>query len=185
MTAEKVSLRKKTTRGVASASKRVRPEVLEQDAHVEVRIPSDLKFVRVVRLAVSGVASMMPFTYDDIEDIKLAVSEACNNAIIHANDRRGGEEVIIQLSARTDRLCIAIEDHGAGIPPDKRQEAARPPEALEERGLGLFLIQALMDEVNYETSDQTGTRVQMVKRVPRTLRSDARKGNPSNDPDGA
>ena len=42
------------------------------------------EFVRVVRLAVMGVASRMPFSYDDIEDIKLAVSEACNNAILHA-----------------------------------------------------------------------------------------------------
>ncbi|MBI3923182.1 MAG: ATP-binding protein [Armatimonadetes bacterium] len=133
------------------------------DSIIEVRIPSDTEFVRVVRLAVSGVASLMPFTYEEIEDLKLAVSEACSNAILHAHEGNGGEQVVVQLAMQADRLSISVQDRGAGIPLEHRRKASRPPSELSEQGLGLFLIQALMDEVHYDTAKDTGTNVRMVK----------------------
>ena len=56
---------------------------------MEIRIPASADWVRVVRLTVAGIAGRMGFTFDDVEDIKLAVAEACNNAILHsgANSR--------------------------------------------------------------------------------------------------
>ncbi|MFS8513265.1 MAG: anti-sigma B factor RsbW, partial [Planifilum fulgidum] len=46
---------------------------------IELTIPAKADFVGVVRLAVSGIASRMGFSYDDIEDLKVAVAEACTN----------------------------------------------------------------------------------------------------------
>jgi serine/threonine-protein kinase RsbW len=50
---------------------------------VNLVIPAKTDFVGIARLAVSGIANRMGFSYDDIEDLKLAVSEACTNAVVH------------------------------------------------------------------------------------------------------
>ncbi|MCG4775201.1 ATP-binding protein, partial [Lawsonibacter sp. DFI.5.51] len=54
--------------------------------------PAKPEYVGVVRLVVSGIANRMGYTYDEIEDIKIAVSEACGNAVQHAyDDHQDGE----------------------------------------------------------------------------------------------
>ncbi|NCO36328.1 MAG: anti-sigma B factor RsbW [Armatimonadetes bacterium] len=151
------------TTGQRAASAGLAGGRCREDTVIEIRIPSDLSFVRVVRLAVSGVASMMPFTYDEVEDIKLAVSEACNNAIQHAHDGTGANEVIVRVVPREDALTILVQDRGRGIPLERRRKATVPPEEVSEQGLGLFLIEALMDGVEYDTSSDSGTSLRMVK----------------------
>jgi serine/threonine-protein kinase RsbW len=133
-----------------------------EERKVEICIPSDTEFVRVVRLAVSGVASRLSFSVDDIEDIKLAVAEACNNAIQHAHCN-GDDRVRVQCLSAPDQLTIVVQDSGTGVPRAAWEKSVAPPEELDERGLGLVLMQALMDEVHYETLTPTGNQVRLVK----------------------
>ena len=51
---------------------------------IELKIPAKADYVGVVRLLVSGLANRMGFAYDDIEDVKVAVAEACTNVVTHA-----------------------------------------------------------------------------------------------------
>jgi serine/threonine-protein kinase RsbW len=134
----------------------------ERESKVEIHIPSDTEFVRVVRLAVSGVASRMDFSYDDIEDIKLAVSEACNNAIQHAHCN-GDDRVVVECLSAADKLTVIVQDCGTGIPREAWEKSITLPEELDERGLGLIVMQSLMDEVHYETRTPHGNQVRLVK----------------------
>lgn len=147
---------------------------------VRLQIPSSPEWVRVVRLAVLGVASRMKFSYDDVEDIKLAVSEACNNAILHARAHAAGEEapseVEIEITPFPDRLEICVADGGRipapGIAPPSHSPHAPPSLAdtgddLRESGLGLFLMQSLMDDVQHRTGEDHNTEVRLTKFVPR------------------
>ena len=132
-----------------------------------ISIPSRAEYVRVVRLALLGVASRMPFSYDDVEDIKLAVAEACNNAIVHAGD--SDALVKVTLTPYSDRLEIEVTDSGRVPPPGliaPRNKAATRNEELRESGLGLFLMQTLMDEVGHETGADSDTKVRLVKYLP-------------------
>ena len=147
------------------------------------RIPSGPEWVRVVRLAVLGVASRMKFSYDDVEDIKLAVSEACNNAILHAraHAEANGEphEVEVEITPFPDRLEICVADGGripapGLITPPRSPHAAVAQHAgnvatddLRESGLGLFLMQSLMDDVQHFTGEDHNTEVRLTKFVPR------------------
>ncbi|HEX8832683.1 MAG TPA: ATP-binding protein [Abditibacteriaceae bacterium] len=167
------------------------PEVVAEPSEavpnsVHIQIPSSTEFVRVVRLAVLGVASRMMFTYDDVEDIKLAVSEACNNAILHArtaSDSRPQAMIDIKITPMSDRLEICVADQGRVPPPGIRPGRATSPHAgldssgaightslqdLRENGLGLFLMQSLMDEVEHRTGEDANTEVRMVKLLPNT-----------------
>jgi serine/threonine-protein kinase RsbW len=135
----------------------------EGEAVVEVVIPSKAEYVGVARLAILGVASRMRFSYDEVEDIRLAVGEACATAIDRVNGT-GGQEIRIRCVIHPRRLTIEIHDPSPA-PPDP----APPPSgeiSLDERSLGGVLIRILMDDVT--TTRENGTRiVRLVKYVPR------------------
>lgn len=144
---------------------------------ITVVIPAQAEYVRVVRLALAGVASRMKFSFDQVEDIKLAVSEACNNAILHADPTLQANEiatVTVKLVPHADRLEITVSDEGhvpaPGLPPAKKRGAglessSMPTDQLPESGMGLLLIESLMDEVTRHTGAADRTTIHMVKRT--------------------
>ena len=145
----------------------------DKDEQVEIRIPADARWVRLVRLAAAGVASVLQFSVEEIEDIKLAVAEACNNAILHAQPVHSaqGQElptVVVTLKPARDYLEIWVEDQGRVAqeivsPTQKTRTSELSSDALPEGGLGLLIIQTVMDEVRYLTGDNMNTTLCMVK----------------------
>ena len=132
---------------------------------LELEIPARAEFVALVRLVVSSVASTRRVLADErIDDIKLAVSEACTNAI-EAHDAVDREEhVVVRLIEGDDRLEISIDDRGTGFDPETLPEhpPVTDPERLNfERGLGIPLIRTLVDEVEFDSND-TGTSVKLT-----------------------
>ena len=99
-----------------------------------------------------------------IFDLQLAVEEACTNVIEHAYSRKGGELTVCFDVCGPD-ASITVTDHGRPFAPD---EVALPDLSLplEERpvgGLGLFLMQQLMDDVEFAFTKE-GNQLSMVKR---------------------
>ena len=133
---------------------------------VELKIPSRSEFVGVARLALSGVASRTPLTYEDIEDLKVALSEACNNAIQHAYPEENPEfSISIRFCILPDGLEVDVEDTGRGF---SLEQAEKIKVDLErERGFGIFLIRSLVDDVTFESLAPSGTRVAMTKNYPK------------------
>lgn len=129
----------------------------EQTRRVELRIPAEPEWVGVARLAAAGIASRLDFSIEDLEDLKLAVAEACNLCI-----QNGGDEALaLACELDDDRISIAVERRGA-----LAKASVRPPASGDDAelgGLGVFLIRALMDDVVY-ASDQTGTKLTLIKR---------------------
>lgn len=132
---------------------------------IEMKFPAKADYVGVVRLSVSGIANRMGFPYEEIEDIKVAISEAITNAVSHAYDDEG--EVTICFGIYQDRLEVMVADHGGSfnlndikgrIGPYRQTESV---ESLREGGFGLFLINALMDKV--EINNDYGVIVLMTK----------------------
>lgn len=149
-------------------------KVLDGEARaVVIAIPASPEFVRVVRLAVAGVATRMRFSYEQIEDIKLAVSEACNNAILHAQLPSGGPatQVVIRMLPGIDRLEITVFDQGhlpeggLELPGSGAEVAWQDLDDLPEGGMGLMLIQSLMDEVSSHVGAPEHTALHMVKSI--------------------
>lgn len=130
---------------------------------VELRIPNKPEYVSVARLTLSGIASRMNFSYDEVEDLKIAIAEACTNAIQHAYGKDKGidEEVIIRYLINPRKLIIEVQDKGRGFDPGVIEKG--PPGLDAEGGLGIFLIKALVDEVKFKVNKEGGTQVQMIK----------------------
>ena len=144
-------------------------------ARIELRIPAGSEWVRVARLTVAGVASRLPFPIDAVEDIKLAVTEAINNAIQHVPAH--GETPVISVVVETsdDGLWVSVADQGRV---DAELEARVMPwgDELPEGGLGLMLIRSLMDQVDHQSGPHQDTVVRMFKAVPPPQAQSARVG---------
>ena len=127
---------------------------------INMSLPSKPEYVSIARLAASFVANQMGFDIETIEDIKLAVGEACNNAIIHS----GSDETYkLEFINQKDNLTIEVVDYGKGFSIEKYKTPNA--EDLQENGLGLFIIKSLMDTVEIETSEGSGTKIIMSKIV--------------------
>ena len=134
--------------------------------HVEMCLPNRAEFVAVARLAVAAIASRMDFDVNAIEDIKVALGEAYTNAIEHGCPSSDGTEMItLHCELATDALIITVHDPGDGFDPTTATRQHRHGTVtLTERGLGMLLIEALMDEVAFCSDPGIGTQVRMVKR---------------------
>jgi serine/threonine-protein kinase RsbW len=128
---------------------------------VELRIPSTPEWVALARLAAATVANRLRFSIEEIEDVKLAVAEACTAVIQHEGH---GEFIELTCEALADSLRVRVRDSGRhGV-----HASERPHINYEEAriaGLGIFLIRTLMDEVSYDVHPQHGTDLLMVKRL--------------------
>jgi len=126
---------------------------------VRLTIPAKAEYVLLGRLALSGVTRMRPLDDETINDLKLAVTEACTNSVRHAYRGNGGiVDIVYEL--HDDRLVVEVSDDGAGFDPNHLVEAGE----LTEGGLGIAIIRAVVDEFEVgERQDGRGSRLRFVK----------------------
>ena len=122
---------------------------------VRLTMPARAEGVGVVRQALAGMADALAFDAAVVADMKMAVTEACTNVVVHAYDSDSGM-LEVEMRAAEEGLTIVVRDHGSGIQP--RPARAEPP-AL---GLGLPLIAALSDAFELRGSAGRGTEVRMT-----------------------
>ncbi|MFP4249160.1 MAG: ATP-binding protein [Armatimonadota bacterium] len=136
---------------------------------VEMILPGRPEFLLLARLATSGVGLRADLTVDDIEDLKVAVSEACTNVINHAfgdDIKPADRKIQVRLTAGKGEMTVEIEDEGAGFDPKELQRSKR--DGLDGKGgLGFGLMKELTDSFRVESAPGSGTRVIMVKRATR------------------
>jgi serine/threonine-protein kinase RsbW len=144
---------------------------VQRNLVLELDIPSSAEYIAIVRLVVASVAGARRALADErVDDLKLAVSEACTNAI-EANHSASPTSptsptspVHVEVWESPDRLEVCIEDSGPGFDPDK---VASPPPFTDperlnfERGLGIPLIRTLVDNAAF-VRKRNGTLVRMT-----------------------
>jgi len=125
--------------------KRVEQQASER---ITLSVPGRPEYVVVVRLAAAAIAGRMAFSYDEIEDLKVAVGEVCTAAILE-----GGPEVGVVFEVGRDRLAVEVRYR-----PDHRGRSRR------EEDLDKLLVRVLMDQVTTELdgSDRITRLVKLV-----------------------
>jgi len=115
----------------------------------------------------ASMAALMGFSEDRIEDLKTAVAEACINAIEHGNQLNNGLSVGVVLSNTDDELEVKVIDDGVGV-----KKAPHAPDIdrkmhgeEDTRGMGMFLIQALVDEAEWHQGPPGKSFVRLVIRL--------------------
>ena len=140
--------------------------------YVELRVPAKPQYVSVVRLTISGLAARIGFSYDEIEDLKIATGEAVTNVVRHAYDDQDEGEMVIGCALFEDKFEIMVADYGNSFDFEQIKSNIGPYQGdenisvLREGGLGLYLMESLMDEVKMNNGDN-GVTVFMTKYVTR------------------
>ena len=126
---------------------------VRQDSEWAIKVDAQTARLADIRRFVEHVAAEVPLDVERVFDLKVAVSEACANAVEHASC----EALPLEVSARlqSQRLTFVIIDNGLFRPPSVARDD------FGNRGLGLPLMLTLMDEVTFARIPGGGTKVSL------------------------
>jgi anti-sigma regulatory factor (Ser/Thr protein kinase) len=120
---------------------------------VHLELESRPESVAMVRAMLAGAAELLELGAELLADLKTAVSEACNNVVMHAYGEGSGP-MIVDLVAAHDALAVTVRDSGEGI------HDSSPAE--DHIGVGMAVINALAARAEFLASPAHGTEVRMV-----------------------
>jgi serine/threonine-protein kinase RsbW len=148
-----------------------RPARMSGAPDVCLTLPNLPENVALVRQALTGLAGSLGIDDALLSDIKTAVSEACNNVVLHAYADGGPGPLEVYVCPSGNELAVVVSDQGHGIQP-------RAPERdAAMQGVGLSLIQALTQSVEFGGGVGEGTEVRMVFHADSALDLPAPTGN--------
>jgi serine/threonine-protein kinase RsbW len=126
--------------------------------HLVLRLPRHPRTIAFVRDFARDALVLVRAPDDAINDMSIALSEACSNAVEHA---AGVDDYEVTLDVNTDRFTAIVTDQGQGL--DEEKVSASMPGPDEARGRGFPLMRALSDEATFTVQPGIGTTVQLIK----------------------
>jgi len=132
---------------------------------VKMIFPGNYKNLETISEFVIGQAEQADFSPSAVYAIQTAVDEACANIIDHAYGGENLGEIAIQIEKIKKGLRIILWDQGEPFNPDDVPEPdiTSPLEIRKERGLGIFFMRKLMDEVTFSFSESKGNKLTLIK----------------------
>jgi serine/threonine-protein kinase RsbW len=140
-------------------------DVAKRDAvleHAQLALPSNLDCIGEVERATEGMALRAGFDEDTASNLSMVTREATINAIKHGNKFAPDKTVTVHLQRTARDLTVSICDQGSGLDPSTLPDPLDPANLLRSSGRGVFLMRAIMDEVNFRQLDP-GTEVTLIK----------------------
>ncbi|MCE5199125.1 MAG: ATP-binding protein [Armatimonadota bacterium] len=134
---------------------------MRQGEIMQLEIPRSPEYVAIARHAVEGIARRMRFAPNQIEDLKLAVGEACTNAVKHGCATEDSPTVEIKCVVLPEGLSVEIRN---GIEAGELPCIPVKPDPTKEGGFGLYMIRQLMDEVILNWDANTAI-IKMLKKI--------------------
>ncbi len=138
-------------------------EITNHTGEIVLSIPSADRYIYLLDLVVSYIAKEMEFDEETMEQVNLAIVEAGTNAIRHGNGNNPKKTTLFRFCIEEDRLIVFVKDSGTGFDPEDVGDPLIPENFMKPCGRGIFLMRALMDEVEYSIDENNGTEVRLVK----------------------
>lgn len=137
------------------------------DRTVEVNLPNVDGYERIAMECSASFAKIGGLVKERIDDLKTAVAEACLNAMVHGNKGCPNSRVIVTMYLGENNFSVSVKDEGNGIENIPKSINIRRKVANLEppNGLGLFLIQQLVDRVEFNKLTKGGHVVKMVLKM--------------------
>ena len=135
----------------------------DHKGEVVLSIPSEDKYIYLLDLVVSYASKEMGFDEETTQQVNLAVIEAGTNAIKHGNGGDPEKAAQFRFRIAEDKLTVFVRDCGSGFDLEDVGDPLSPENFMRPCGRGIFLMNALMDEVEYNMDENSGTEVRLVK----------------------
>jgi len=130
---------------------------------VIVTIPSQAKYLSVVRAATVNIGKLYGMDEPVIEDVKLAVDEACSNVIKHAYKGNASKKIVVKYRAIQDRFEVIIED--SGMKGRMELMKGRSLDDIRPGGLGIHFIRRVFDVFKFDEKKKEGNRLILIKNM--------------------
>jgi anti-sigma regulatory factor (Ser/Thr protein kinase) len=127
---------------------------------VEIEIPARSVYVGVVRLAMAALARSAGMGEEAVDDLKIAVSEACTNAVVSNDDAGGDWPVTVSWSVADDRAVIDVSDRGALY--DSRDEGGSLDSPAGRVAMSAALMESLVEAVELLPRADGGTTARLT-----------------------
>jgi serine/threonine-protein kinase RsbW len=139
---------------------------MNRDSHdvVELRIPSQLRFLGMIDAVVQAYVADLAWEPDDLNNLSTAAIEAASNAMEHGNHFAADKWVVLRITGDRDAVEVEVEDEGEGFDHRPYERELTPEDLLKLRGRGIFIMRSFMDEVGFTSLPHHGTRVHLRKR---------------------
>jgi len=129
---------------------------------IKLSIPNKPEYVSVVRLTSSAIASRLYFDIEEIEDIKVAVAEACTN-ILENVSKEVDKNIDIEFEIYENKLCISVKIH---LEKNNQEQGQNNHEDnIVEKGLGILILESLMDNVELISYNGVVEEIKMIKHI--------------------
>lgn len=134
------------------------------DPSLEIEILSDPSQIHVVEEKLEGFFHKEGLDQDTIENLGIATTEMVNNAIRHGNKGDEKQTVMVRFEKQPTFVKVTVYDKGKGFDPESLANPLDPENLFKDSGRGIFIVKSLMDDVQFEFTDE-GTRVIMIKKL--------------------
>ena len=118
----------------------------------QVKLASDFTSLIGVENIIDNISSTLELQEEFYGNVLIAVTEAVNNAIDHGNKKNTSKSVLLTVATTDEILCFSIEDEGEGFDYNNLPDPTAPENILKENGRGIFLMQNLADEMEFENN---------------------------------
>ncbi len=132
-------------------------------AEIQLRLPSQLRWLGVVDAVVQSFAAEFALSADDVNNLSTAAIEAASNAMEHANKFDAGKQVTLRLHGHGTVIDIEVEDEGPGFDPRPYERELTAEDLLKLRGRGIFIMRSFMDGVRFTRAPRGGMCVHLRK----------------------
>jgi anti-sigma regulatory factor (Ser/Thr protein kinase) len=137
--------------------------VADRQRGIRVTIPSDVSYLGPVRTLIREIAGLAGLHRDAASEVELAVTEGCANVIRHCYCNSDLERIDLSFTFAEGVFEVRIDDYGKFVDPSRIK--SRPLDEVRPGGLGVHLMQKVMDEVTYTKNRWGGTSLTMRKRL--------------------
>ena len=140
---------------------------LKEPKSFELTVQSRLEEMASVHALVEEAIREFKLTEDLAHWIELTISESMINAIQHGNKLDPDKQATLKISSDGEAIEVIVEDQGKGFKLDDIADPTNVENLLKPSGRGILIIRSFMDEVDLSKREGGGSRLRMLKRIPK------------------
>ncbi len=129
----------------------------------EVVLPSELEVLDSIDESTLKYSRLAGIDNGTATMVAMAAIEAVTNAVLHGNAATGGKEVTVRYEWEPGEFRITVRDQGKGFDLSCVHDPTDPERCMASSGRGIYIMREVMDSVDFEMSEESGTTVTMVK----------------------
>jgi len=133
---------------------------------LEISIPSSIEYLPLVDTVCQAFCAWAGVPHEEADGISMAAVEAATNAVVHGNKCQRSKKMRAVFEKGSRKVAISIMDEGEGFDPKAVPDPTVEENLLKESGRGIFIMNQIMDDVEFEISTHTGTKITLTKDLP-------------------